>query len=85
MRYVDPCAPVDETCLRCDEEIEDGDTAAMVSVVGAIRWMHIECQMIGIIGHDYGVCRCKGFDTTSHEAALELQHRVIGRRKAGQW
>jgi hypothetical protein len=37
---------------------------------------HPECLALGTVGHDYGVCRCTGYDPTSRVAARELWRRL---------
>lgn len=38
--------------------------------------VHAECLAIGIVGHQYGVCTCNGWDTTTRKAARELWARM---------
>lgn len=83
--------PVGEPCLFCKELIAMGDRglivgASMITVPihhGAAP-IHIECEMLGTIGHIYAVCPCTGFDTTSRASALELLRRMnVDRAKHG--
>lgn len=51
-------------CPRCGEPVTSGQV------------MHTECQALGVVGHDYGVCRCTGWDTNSRDTARELMRRI---------
>jgi hypothetical protein len=68
--------PVGEVCQYCGEPIAAGDR-------GWVRapqvWAHTECEMLGIVGHLYGVCSCSGFDE-SRAAALVLLGRINAAR-----
>lgn len=72
-------APVNAVCLRCDEVISATDRGLYVADAhrpdgqGAI---HAECEVVGILGHNYGVCRCNGYLTQTRTAALELWRRM---------
>lgn len=70
-----------DTCLLCHEQIDADDLAGPMGMIDAdgaasMGWIHAECQMIGIIGHEFKVCSCTGYDTTSRAAAKELWRRV---------
>lgn len=59
-------APDTIGCALCEEEL-----------TGQVRsGMHIECLALGIIGHEYGVCSCTGWDTGARASALELWRRL---------
>jgi hypothetical protein len=38
--------------------------------------IHAECEALGIVGHQLGVCTCTGHDTTSRAAARKLWGRL---------
>ena len=44
--------------------------------IGTTRAMHPECHLLGVIGHEYGVCTCTGWDTASRRSAKELWERL---------
>lgn len=75
--------PVGEPCMRCGEEIVEGEQGFMRMVVepfGIVtsyshQPIHVECDMVGIVGHLVGVCTCTGWDTTTREAARECERR----------
>lgn len=66
-------------CVRCDEPIAAGDrvkSTVLVTVAGArTAREHVECQALGIVGHQFGVCSCTGFAPT-RASALELWKRM---------
>lgn len=66
--------PAGGCCMFCREQIEDGDRG-FILIDGSFT--HAECEMLGILGHSYSVCRCTGFDTTSRASARELWRRVF--------
>jgi hypothetical protein len=56
-----------DTCLRCEEEIEDLANAERITQVGQgwarLRWLHRECAQrsaIGGLNHLKGTCQCGG-------------------------
>lgn len=65
--------PAGGSCIFCGERIEYGDRG-FILMDGSFS--HAECEMLGIIGHDYGVCGCTGFDA-SRGSARELWRRVF--------
>lgn len=73
-------------CEICGEPIEFGQPSTQMVVMrpgGAqVGECHTECQTLGIVGHEYGVCTCTGYDTTSRAAALELWRRM-GEKRIG--
>ncbi len=77
-------------CLICAEPIADDAEPWMVVLItvvdgdgkGSAGHVHAECQALGMIGHEYGVCACTGWDTTSRAAALELWQRIKTGKKA---
>lgn len=75
--------PAGEHCLVCKEVITPGALAAPCGYVdnngSVVAWIHIECQALGIAGHDHGVCSCTGYDMTSRAAALELWAQMYAR------
>ena len=72
--------PIGKLCLSCREAIQDGDSGLIVAVVrdeeASIEPIHVECQALGVVGHDYGICTCTGHDTGSRAAALELWEKM---------
>ncbi len=75
-------------CIGCDEAIGDDDQVSPTVAMGddgpQRRWWHNECMMLGIVGHQYGVCGCHGFDK-SRASALELRSRLQATAAAGQY
>ena len=68
--------PVGAPCLFCLEPIEEYDRG-FTFVNGSTA--HAECQLLAVIGHDFGVCSCTGFDNPSRDSARELWRRAIER------
>ncbi len=68
-----------QVCVGCAEGLGDGDwlVPSVVMDVGGPRrgWWHVECQALPVVGHQYGVCGCAGFDT-SRASARELWGRL---------
>jgi hypothetical protein len=77
--------PVGERCTRCRERIEDGDRGFIRAVVDGsdVRSapVHYGCEAVGIIGHEFGVCSCTGWDSTTKAAGEELLARIGVTRK----
>jgi hypothetical protein len=79
-RYVE--TPVGYLCIECGERIEAADAGEMQPFLklDGVRWwaVHRECILLGIVGHQYGVCRCTDYAgaKTRHEAALILTARM---------
>lgn len=79
--------PVGEPCLTCSEAIADGDRGTFVTLIPAEGpprkvAVHVECELLGVTGHTFGVCACAGYDTTSRSAALVLLSRINTARAA---
>lgn len=82
--------PVGRPCLaECGDLIEEGDRGLMRAVgrmaggqlVGSIEPIHAECELLGVVGHQVGVCSCKGF---GHDrAAARLAWERMGQRPGG--
>lgn len=77
--------PAGWPCLHCGEPIAEGDTGffrqcLLRNDTGGWAWKtratHAQCEALGIIGHDFGVCSCTGFDTTAKASADELWRRL---------
>ena len=76
--------PVGERCFACKEPISEQDQGLVriVLVGGGILTshevvpVHAECEALGIVGHQFGVCSCTGYDTTSRESARVLWQRL---------
>lgn len=69
-----------DVCVTCEEVFGPGEKAVATIVIGAggsgrAAWLHVECQVLGIVGHEFGVCSCSGFDR-SRAAALVLRDRI---------
>jgi hypothetical protein len=75
--------PVGTECLGCGEPVVDGDRGFIRVVLlrsgSHTAPVHAECDMLGVMGHQYGVCSCTGFGT-GRAAARELWRRVGDRR-----
>lgn len=68
-------------CLTCGEPFTAGDAPPLLTAVigdgGPVRRrQHRECQALQVIGHQFGVCSCHGFDTSSRYAAQVLSARI---------
>lgn len=82
--------PVGVACLRCNEQIIDGDRGFIFPIAGDVEdrhiinadedWattaMHRECFNSEVMGHIVGVCSCTGWDTSARATGLEVQRRV---------
>lgn len=83
--------PVGELCLICGQAISDGDAGLIVTAIDAQRESrrapaHSECLLLGIIGHQFGVCNCTnyaGHGGNKRAAALDLALRQALRRVEG--
>lgn len=78
--------PVGDLCHVCTEKVRDGERGLFRAGIGAEAEpvqlvVHAECEMLGVIGHVYGVCTCSGWDTGTRAAALELL-RVLNEQRA---
>lgn len=75
--------PIGRPCLGCGEPIAEGDRGLMTVYVSesepSVEPFHAECQMLGIIGHVFGVCGCTGHDH-SRASAMVLLDAVNARR-----
>ncbi len=77
-----------DRCEFCRERFGDDDQILPMIVVGTgaeeprAAWGHKECQALGIVGHDFGVCSCTGFGK-DRAAALELWRRIQEANRAG--
>lgn len=74
--------PIGERCTVCSELIVEGDRGRLCVTVSAQGWggsayVHVECEALGIVGHQYGVCSCTGHDTASRASALLLWKRLV--------
>jgi hypothetical protein len=76
--------PVGKACMRCGEPIREGEPGLMRYIVPGIARgeaateepIHAECDAIGIVGHQYGICACEGWDTGSRRTAQALWKRM---------
>lgn len=76
--------PVGQFCFNCTEPVAEGDRGLIRRVVrmvdgqpvGSDEPTHAECDLIGVLGHQMGVCSCTGYDTSSRAAARLLWRRV---------
>lgn len=84
--------PVGEACTECREAIAAGDRGEWVPRFASLAEppvfapVHFECQMLGLIGHSFGVCGCTSYAgaETRRAAALVLLGRVnAGRAEQG--
>lgn len=77
--------PTGAACLHCGEAIAGDDRGwlcAVVAVVdgeplGSDAYVHAECDLIGTLGHVFGVCSCTGYDTSKRDTGRELWRRAI--------
>lgn len=86
---VQTATPVGKGCMLCAEPVADGDRGLIRVAVrkvpggefaGSPEPIHAECDLLGVVGHTVGVCRCTGYDTTSR-AAARLAWQRIGERR----
>lgn len=77
--------PAGRRCLSCGEPVVEGDRGLIRVAVrevpggkfeGAPEPIHAECDLLGVVGHSVGVCRCTGHDTTTRSAARLAWARV---------
>jgi hypothetical protein len=79
--------PIGQPCLQCSEPIAAGDRGWLMPVLcesdptanpthAEFEPIHAECQLLSVIGHLYGVCRCTGWDTSTRAAAREVWTRM---------
>jgi len=73
--------PVDQRCMSCRTPIKDGDMGYIRPVMtgpGAVKAcpVHMGCEAVSIVGHEYGICTCTGWDTTTKAAGDELMRRL---------
>lgn len=80
--------PIGRLCLGCREPIVEGDqgfimpgisqglVATGVPGPGTVAY-HRECEMLGIVGHEWGICSCTNYlGLTRREAGRELVRRI---------
>jgi hypothetical protein len=70
-------------CMRWEEHPPDADGYTTSPLPVAALPIHAECDMLGVLGHQFGVCRCTGWDTygpAARASALELLARVNAAR-----
>ena len=75
--------PAGQECYACGEQVAAGDRgliracARMVDgrPVAQALPVHTECDMLGVLGHQWGVCPCTGYGH-DRAAGLELLARV---------
>ena len=65
--------PVGEPCTDCGDPIEADDQGFIRIAVDAHRArqviVHAGCELARIIGHEYEVCACFGYDVSAGRAA----------------
>jgi hypothetical protein len=82
-----PELPTHARCLRCHEQIAEGDQGFIRPYIGELdpeylvdddylTAVHRECDLTGIVGHMVGVCSCTGWDTEARETGREVLRRV---------
>jgi hypothetical protein len=75
--------PIGELCERCEERITADDSGMIIPCIGGSRpWLayHRECNLLGLVGHSVGVCRCTSYLGLSVRAA---GREVVRRVEAG--
>lgn len=81
--------PAGKPCMRCAEPIVEGERGLIRVAIrqvpggafeGSPEPIHAECDLIGVVGHTVGVCRCTGYDTSTR-AAARLAWQRIGERR----
>ncbi len=79
-RQVD--TPVGEPCLSCTEPVEQGDRGLIRATIvsdgnggwtGAAAPLHAECDLRSVLGHQYSICHCTGYDDSRATARLVWQ------------
>ena len=80
--------PLDETCYQCGEYFNEGESGEQMPRLWMqgetppdppFLWVHVECEMLGIVGHSFGVCNCTDYAGNPGDmraAALELTRRI---------
>jgi len=67
--------PADATCYDCAEAVEPGDRGFARPLIRAdgtaeIGYVHAECELRSIVGHDIGFCRHTGHQRNRATARL---------------
>lgn len=74
--------PVGQPCLACTEAVEQGDRGLIRATirsdgndgwVSAAEPIHAECDLRGVLGHQYSICHCTGYDDSRATARLVWQ------------
>lgn len=66
-------------CERCNEPIQEGEDFLAMPVFGSdqVVMLHVECEALGIVGHEMGVCSCTNYlGLSQREAAREVRRRL---------
>jgi hypothetical protein len=79
--------PVGQPCAVCGEHIVGGDRGWIrpcVTMRGrkirtTVQAVHLECDLLGVMGHQLGVCHCTGYGS-DRAAARELLARINAAR-----
>lgn len=85
--------PVGQACYVCGDPIADGDRGLVRGRIrtdgdgkpaGSAMPVHAECDMLGVIGHLYGVCGCSGHGSTRAAGLLLLERLNAERARQGR-
>lgn len=74
-------APTNEECLRCGEPIGGGERGFMWPIPDNLGHhtepIHFGCVVVAVCGHDFDVCPCTGWDTSTKAAGDEIVRRML--------
>jgi hypothetical protein len=83
--------PVGKTCYECGQAIAESDRGLIRACVRMVDGqpsasaepIHVECDLRGIVGHEYGVCPCTGHGHSRADGLLVLERVNAGRATRG--
>lgn len=78
--------PVGERCYGCTEAIAEGDRGYPRPGLGGDGqpvelYVHVECDLQGIVGHMVSLCDCYPFNGSRRARAIECWNRWIRRNE----
>lgn len=85
-----PEVPTYAVCLRCEEQLAEGDQGFLRPTLGGVdakfivgggngfmlTAIHRECDLVDVLGHLVGVCGCTGWDTQARATGREVLRRL---------
>jgi len=79
--------PIGQPCSGCDEKIVAGDRGVMSTFIdlkaASVLPVHMECDMLPILGHIFKVCSCHKFGNSRADALVLLERINAARRQQG--